>query len=145
MASIPLGVDYGSQDSLAGFLGQKISPIFEPLGFGNWQTSVALMFGFVAKEVVVGILGTLYGINNIESETGATSLSNSLQSDFTPLSAYAFIVFVLLYIPCIAMLATVRRETNSNIWPLFMIGYTTTIAWIMAFIIYQGGKFLGFG
>ena len=145
LASIPLGVDYGSQDSLAGFLGQKISPIFEPLGFGNWQTSVALMFGFVAKEVVVGILGTLYGINNIESETGATSLSNSLQSDFTPLSAYAFIVFVLLYIPCIAMLATVRRETNSNIWPLFMIGYTTTIAWIMAFIIYQGGKFLGFG
>ncbi len=145
LASIPFGVNYGSQDSLAGAIGQKISPIFRPLGFDNWQSNVALMFGFVAKEIVVSTFGTLYNVNNSEAENEETSLSNALQSDFTPLSAYAFMVFVLFYMPCIATLAVVRRETNSYKWPLIMIGYTTGLAWIMAFVIYQGGKFLGLG
>jgi len=144
LASFPSGAEYGSQESLAGQIGETISPIFEPLGFGNWQSSVALMFGFVAKEVVVGTFGTLYGIEDIETASGASSLTDALQNDFTPLSAYAFMVFVLLYIPCMAVLAVVKRETNSWKWPLFMILYTTGIAWIMAFIVYQGGKLLGF-
>ena len=145
LASVPFGVDYGSQDSLAGSIGQTISPVFKPLGFDNWQSSVALMFGFVAKEVVVGTFGTLYGLEDVESDEGISSLSNALQEDFTPLSAYAFMVFVLLYIPCMAVLAVVKRETNSWKWSLFMVGYTTAIAWIFAFIVYQGGKLLGFG
>ena len=144
LASIPFGVEYGSRDSLAGSIGQTVSPIFEPVGFGNWQSSVALMFGFVAKEVVVSTFGTLYGIDDIESGEGASSLNTALQNDFTPLSAYAFMVFTLLYLPCIAVLAVVKRETNSWKWPLFMVGYTVTIAWVFAFIVYQGGKLLGF-
>ncbi|MFH1427874.1 MAG: ferrous iron transport protein B [Patescibacteria group bacterium] len=137
LASVPFGVDYGSQDSLAGSIGQTISPVFQPLGFDNWQSSVALIFGFAAKEVVVGTFGTLYDVDE-------SSLNNALQNDFTPLSAYAFMVFVLLYIPCMAVLAVVKRETNSWKWPLFMVGYTTAIAWMMAFIVYQGGRLIGF-
>lgn len=144
IASVPFGVAYGSQDSLAGKMGQTISPVFKPLGFDNWQSSVALLFGFVAKEVVVGTFGTLYNVDDIESEEGESFLGNALQNDFTPLSSYAFMVFVLLYVPCVAVLAVVKRETNSWKWPLFMVGYTTTIAWVMAFIIYQGGKLIGF-
>ena len=144
LASFPAGVEYGSHESLAGQMGETISPVFEPLGFGNWQSSVALIFGFAAKEVVVGTFGTLYGIEDIGSASGASSLTDALQNDFTPLSAYAFMVFVLLYVPCIAVLAVVKKETNSWKWPLFMILYTTSIAWILAFIVYQGGKLLGF-
>jgi len=145
LASVPFGVDYGSQDSLAGSIGQTISPVFKPLGFDNWQSSVALMFGFVAKEVVVGTFGTLYGLEDVESDEDMSSLSSALQNDFTPLAAYAFMVFVLLYVPCMAVLAVVKRETNSWKWPLFMVGYTTVIAWIFAFIVYQGGRLLDFG
>jgi len=144
LASFPYGVDYGSADSYAGQMGQAVSPVFEPLGFGNWQSSVALIFGFVAKEVVVGSFGTLYGVDEIESDEGIHSLSNALQNDFTPLSAYAFMVFVLLYVPCMAVLAVVKRELNSWKWPLIMVVYTTCIAWLMAFIVYQGGLLLGF-
>lgn len=142
LASIPFGVDYGSQDSLAGQVGQKISPIFKPLGFDNWQSSVALMFGFVAKEVVVGTFGTLYGIEDVESQETTDSLSQALQLDFTPLSAYAFMVFVLFYLPCITVIAVIRKETNSFKWPLIVILYTTGIAWMISFIVYQGGKLL---
>ena len=143
LASFPVGVEYGSQESLAGNIGQTISPVFEPLGFGNWQSSVALIFGFVAKEVVVGTFGTLYGVDDTESISGSTSLTHSLQNDFTPLSAYAFMAFILLYIPCMAVLAVVKRETNSWKWPLIMIVYTTVIAWVVSFIIYQGGLLIG--
>ena len=144
LASFPTGVEYGSQESLAGQMGETISPVFEPLGFGNWQSSVALIFGFVAKEVVVGTFGTLYGIEDVESDSSYSSLTDALQNDFTPLSAYAFMVFVLLYVPCMAVLAVVKRETNSWKWPIFMIFYTTSIAWILAFVVFQGGKLLGF-
>ena len=144
LANFPAGVEYGSQDSYAGQMGEAISPVFKPLGFGNWQSSVALTFGFVAKEVVVGTFGTLYGIENIESNAGMISLTKALQNDFTPLSAYSFMVFVLLYIPCMAVLAVVKKETNSWKWPIFMIFYTTGIAWILSFLVYQGGLFFKF-
>jgi len=138
LASFPVGVDYGTQASYAGQIGETISPVFEPLGFGNWQSSVALMFGFAAKEVIVGTFGTIYNVGD------GISFNTALQNNFTPLSAYSFMVFTLLYIPCIAVIAVVKRETNSWKWPLFMIFYTTAIAWILAFVIYQGGLILGF-
>lgn len=137
LASVPIGVDYGSQESLAGSMGEMISPIFKPLGFDDWKTSVALMFGFVAKEVVVSTFGTLYDADDV-------SLSSALQNDFTPLSAYAFMVFTLLYVPCMATLAVIKRETNSWRWPIFMASYMVVFAWFTAFIVYQGGKLLGF-
>jgi len=143
LASFPVGVEYASSESLVGIIGQKISPIFRPLGFDNWQASVALIFGFVAKEIIVGTLGTLYNVVDVGGDTG-NSLSVALQGDYTPLAAYAFMIFVLLYVPCMAVLATVKKETNSWRWPLFMASYTIIIAWIFAFIIYQGGRILGF-
>ena len=142
LASFPLGVEYGSKASLAGLIGQKVSYVFKPLGFGNWRSSVALMFGFFAKEVIIGTFGTLYGIT--DTNTTNNSLVTALGKDFTPLSAYSFMVFVLLYVPCMAVLAVVKRETNSWKWPLFMIFYTSIVAWTAAFIIYQGGRLIGF-
>jgi len=142
LASFPLGVEYGSKASLAGLIGQKVSYVFKPLGFGNWRSSVALMFGFFAKEVIIGTFGTLYGVTDVNTTDYA--LITALQKDFTPLSAYSFMVFVLLYIPCMAVLAVVKRETNSWKWPLFMIFYTSIVAWTVAFTIYQGGRLIGF-
>ena len=128
---------------MAGKIGQVITPVFEPLGFGNARSSVALIFGVVAKEVVVGTLGTLYGVSNVENEEGALTLTSALQADFTPLAAYSFMVFILLYTPCMAVLATIKRETNSWKWPIFTVFYTTAVAWIVAFMVYQGGTLLG--
>ncbi len=142
LASFPFGVEYGSKASIAGLIGQKVSYVFKSLGFGNWQSSVALMFGFFAKEVIVGTYGTLYGV--ADADTTNSSLITALGKDFTPLSAYSFLVFVLLYVPCMAVLAVVKRETNSWKWPLFMVVYTSIVAWLASFIIYQGGRLIGF-
>ncbi|HCW32098.1 MAG: bifunctional ferrous iron transporter, protein b/GTP-binding protein/membrane protein, ferrous iron transport protein B [Candidatus Peregrinibacteria bacterium GW2011_GWE2_39_6] len=140
MSSLPVGVDYGSNKSLAGKMGEIASPIFEPLGFGNWESSVALLFGLAGKEIIVSTFGTLYGVN-IEN---TQSVSQALKDNFTPLSAYAFMVFVSLYVPCLPTIAIIKRELNSWKWAIFVIFYTTAVAWIMAFIVYQGGSLLGF-
>ncbi len=137
LSSVPFGVEYGSEASAVGIIGKAIAPVFSPLGFGNWQAAVSLFFGFVAKEVVVGSMGTLYGV-------GEEGLATVLQGSFTPLSAYAFMVFVLLYVPCLTVLATIKRETNSWKWPAITAVYLTVVAWIVSFIVYQGGLLLGF-
>ncbi len=137
LSSFPAGVEYGAQESYLGQVGTAIAPVFGPLGFGDWRASVALMTGFVAKEIVIGTFGTIYGV-----EEGG--LEAALQQHFTPLSAYSFLVFVLLYVPCMAVIAVIKRETNSWKWPLFTAAYTTAVAWIVAFIVYQGGLLLGF-
>ncbi|MEA2037452.1 MAG: ferrous iron transport protein B [Nanoarchaeota archaeon] len=138
LGSVPFGVEYGSEQSVIGMIGKAISPVFQPLGFGTWQASVALIFGVLAKEVVVGTLGTLYGV----AEGG---LGQVLAQTFTPLTAYAFMVFTLLYVPCAAALAAIKRETNSWGWMWFSAVYLTAVAWIGAFIVYQGGLLLGLG
>lgn len=137
LSSLPIGVEYASEQSVIGMIGKGIAPIFKPLGFGTWQAATSLIFGFVAKEVVVGTFGTLYGVTE-------AALGNAIQGTFTPLSAYAFMVFVLLYVPCMAVVAVIKRETNSWKWPLFTAAYTTVVAWIVAFIVYQGGLLIGF-
>jgi len=137
LANLPFGVEYASQESVIGAVGTAIAPVFAPLGFGTWQNAVSLMFGVAAKEVVIGTFGTVYGV-------GESGLVAVLQNSFTPLSAYAFLVFVLLYVPCMATLAVMRRETNSWRWPLFVAAYTTGVAWVTAFIVYRGGLLLGF-
>ena len=137
--------------SYAGKMGKAIAPIFKPLGFDDWKLSVGLIGGFVAKEIVVGTLGTLHSVGEVDEES--ESLRQRLQSQtrpdgskkFNPLVAYSIMIFVLLYIPCIAVIAAVKRETNSWKWPIFMIFYTTGIAWIASFIVYQVGRLLGLG
>jgi ferrous iron transport protein B len=139
LVSLPVGVDYAGQDSIIGKIGGLISPILEPLGLGKWQISVSLLSGILAKEVVISTLGIVYGIG------GAGGLSSVIVNNFTKLSAYSLMILTLLYTPCVATLAVVRRETNSWKWTTFVALYTFIIAWLMAFIVYQGGLLLGLG
>ncbi|MFH1848792.1 MAG: ferrous iron transport protein B [archaeon] len=134
LGSLPWGVAFGSADSLIGMIGKAIAPVFAPLGFGTWEAAVALIFGFVAKEAVVGTLGSLYG-------AGEEGLISVLSNTFTPLSAYSFMIFTLLYVPCIATIATIRREAGWR-WALFAAGYLTALAWAAAFIFYQAGSYI---
>jgi len=144
LAALPPGVEYGSEGSIAGVIGKVIAPFFSPLGFGDWRSSVSLFFGFVAKEVVVGSFGVLYGIEDVETEAGEVGLIENLQGTFTPLSAYAFLVFVLLYAPCMVAVAVIKREIGWK-WAVFTAVYTTAIAWITGFLVYRGGLLLGLG
>ncbi|OQX86461.1 MAG: ferrous iron transport protein B [Candidatus Omnitrophica bacterium 4484_70.2] len=139
------------EKSYAGRLGRAIVPVFKPLGFDDWKICVGLIGGFVAKEIVVGTLGTLYSISEADEES--ESLRIALQREerpdgskmYNPLVAYALMVFILLYMPCVATVAVIKKETNSWKWPLFTVFYTTTIAWIVSFVIYQTGRLLGWG
>ncbi|HEY2494753.1 MAG TPA: ferrous iron transport protein B [Paenibacillus sp.] len=130
-------------NSIFGAVGSFIAPFFAPLGFGDWRSSVALLTGFVAKEAVVATMGILNNLGEVGEDS--VQLMASLQLYFTPLKAYAFMTFTLLYMPCIAAFAAIKREMNSWKWTLFAVGYQTATAWIVAFIVYQGGRLLGLG
>ncbi|NCB17952.1 MAG: ferrous iron transporter B, partial [Synergistales bacterium] len=95
----------------------------------------ALLFGFLAKEIVLGTLAVLFAAEPAE-------LALLLPRYFSPLSAYAFMVMALLYVPCVAVVAAFKGETNSWRWTLFMVLYTTLVAWISAVAVYQGGRLL---
>ena len=140
LSSFPAGVEYGSQESAIGMIGTAVAPVFAPLGFGSWQPAVALMFGLVAKEVVVGTVSSLFGV----AEEGA-GIAAAMHGIFTPLTAYVFMVFVLLYIPCFAALGTIKQETGGWKWPLIMSVTTLITAYVVAFIVYMVGLALGFG
>ncbi|MGB9713060.1 MAG: ferrous iron transport protein B [Dissulfurimicrobium hydrothermale] len=128
------------EQSLAGRIGHAVAFFLQPIGLGDWKIGTALFAGFGAKEVVVATLGTLYSIG--AGEEGADDLKTALQKDpfYSPLVAYTLMVFVLTYVPCMAAVAVVRRETNSWRWPLFMIGYELALAWVVSFIVYWGGR-----
>ena len=138
LAHIPTGVEYASQQTLIGRLGTVLAPIMKPAGFGFWQAAVALFFGVLAKEVVVGTLGTLY-------HTGEEKLGAAIAQQFTPLTGYAFMVMTLIYIPCIASIGAIKRETNSWKWTGFAVGYSLVLGWVLAVLVYQGGRLLGLG
>lgn len=138
LSSVPMGVEYGTQESAIGQIGTAISPIFAPLGFGEWQPSVSLLFGVVAKEVVVGTLSSLFGV----AEEGI-GIENAVHTLFTPLTAFVFMIFVLLYVPCFAALGTIKQETNGWKWPLTMVLITTVTAYVVSFIVYHIGLFIG--
>jgi len=132
-----------AEKSFMGRIGKTIAPVFAPIGI-DWRGSVALLTGFVAKEIVVSSLGILYAADETEETDEPDALKNALlSSEMTPLSALSLMVFVLLYLPCVATIATIRRETGSLKWTLFSIVYSTSIAWAAAFCVYQGGKVVG--
>ena len=140
LSSMPWGVEYGSAQSWLGQAGSALAPVFSPLGFGQWQASVALIFGFLAKEAVVGTFGAVFGVGR--EMLGTTMMA---QLGWTPLVAYAFMAFCLIYVPCMATIAIIRKETNSWKWTGFPVGYTIGLAWIVALIIFQVGSWLGLG
>lgn len=116
-------------------IGRAIAPIFSPAGFGQWQPSSALIFGILSKEVVVGAFGTMFAVGE-----GALGETIATQLGWTPLVAFAFMAMCLIYIPCAATIATIKRETGSWKWTGFVIGYTFLLAWILAVLIYQIGS-----
>lgn len=135
LSSMPWGVEYASAESWMGQIGGFFAPIFSPAGFGQWQAAASLIFGFLAKEVVVGSLGTMMAV-----EEGALGSLLSSQLGWTPLIALSFMVFSLLYVPCVAALGAVKSETGSWKWAGFTALYTTVIAWVMAVLVYQVGS-----
>jgi ferrous iron transport protein B len=142
LGAFPWGVEVAGPESYAGRLGKLLEPLVQPLGF-SWKEAVALISGFAAKEIVVSTLGVLYGLG---SEAETSELGTAIASGhLTPLSGYAFMAFILIYSPCIAAIAAVKRETGSWKWTLFAVGYLTALAWLVALIIYQGGHLLGLG
>ena len=142
LSMFPLGVKYASPESYLGMIGNFIAPIFAPLGFGTWQATVAIISGLAAKEVVVATFGTISGMEGDENTSG---MSHVLHDLFTPLSAYAFMAFTLLYVPCIGTIGAIRQETNGYKWALTMCAITIVTAYIVSFLIYNVGLFLGFG
>ncbi|WP_296812268.1 ferrous iron transport protein B [uncultured Methanobrevibacter sp.] len=141
LSSVPFGVEYGSQESVLGMIGSAIAPVFAPLGFSTWQAGIAILTGLVAKEVVVSTFTTLGGLEE-DDEEGTIALVHDL---FTPLSAYSFMAFCLLYVPCFAAIGAIKQETNSWRWPLIMCAITLVTAYIVAFLIYNVGLLAGFG
>jgi ferrous iron transport protein B len=123
--------------SYIGLIGQALEPLFKPIGIG-WQASVALVTGFVAKEVVISTMGVLYGAGNDNGQALETALK---KSGMTPLSALSMMVFVLLYVPCFATVMAIYRESSAR-WALFNVIYTTMVAWGMSFLVYQAGMIL---
>ncbi|HSO13815.1 MAG TPA: ferrous iron transport protein B [Anaerolineales bacterium] len=186
LLNLPWGVT-DQRDSYFGKVSGAISPIFAPLGFGNWETGGALVSGFMAKEIVVSTMSQIYlggeetevaepttlgedligigqgfvdatvssgkillsilpGVNLVDEETESedTALSIALRERFTSLSAAALLVFVLLYVPCVATLGAIKQEFGTS-WAWTSAIYQTMVAWIAAFIVYQGGTLLGLG
>ena len=176
------------RDSYFGKVSGVIAPVFEPLGFGDWQTSGALVTGFMAKEIVVSTMSQIYlgeeevvvsaegtsfvgdlseigvgfvdavvnsgkillsiipGVDLLDEETASqdTVLSVALRDHFTPLSAASMLVFVLLYVPCVATLGALKHEFGAS-WALTSAVYQTVVAWLAALLVYQGGLLLGLG
>lgn len=188
LLNLPWGVT-DQRDSYFGQVSAAVSPVFAPLGFGNWETAGALVTGFAAKEVVVSTLSQIY-VGGAEAEAEAaveptladdvqlifggfvqasadagvtllsiipglswvaaevepedTALSLALRQNYSPLAAFALLVFVLLYVPCVATLGAIKHEFG---WP-WAVGsalYQTGVAWVAALIVYQGGRLLGLG
>jgi ferrous iron transport protein B len=186
LLNLPWGVS-NQRDSYFGKFSSALSPIFAPLGFGNWETGGALVSGFMAKEIVVSTMSQIYlgdaetqlsapttlvedltfigtgfveasvnsskiflsilpGVDLVNGETQAedTLLSLALRGNFNTLSAVALLVFVLLYVPCVATLSAIKHEFGTS-WAVTSAVYQTGVAWVAALLVYQVGRLLGFG
>jgi len=142
--------------SYIGKFGKAIEPVIAPLGF-DWKMGIALVTGFAAKEIVVSTMGVLYQADEYQEPGEPASLEQRLQESvytagplkgsrvFTPLVGFSFLVFVLFYLPCVAVIAAVGREAGSWKWAAFVVFYTTAIAWVASFMVYQIGSLLHFG
>ena len=134
------------ENSFMGMIGKRIEPIMKPLGF-EWRLSIAIISGVAAKEIVVSTLGVLF---QSDSNSETTSLVEKIQTQkdsygkplFNPVTAFAFMLFILIYFPCIGVVAAIKKESGSWKWAAFIVAYTTTMAWLLSFIVYQVGSAL---
>ncbi len=132
--SFQLTLAADASKSILGALGGLLAPLFKPQGFGTWQAAVALLTGLVAKEAVVSSLAMFYGFSLSAQDT---AIAAALSHTFTPRAAYAFLVFVLLYTPCVAAVSTMRRELNSRGWTAFAVAWQIAVAYVASFLAYS--------
>ncbi|MCD4730941.1 MAG: ferrous iron transport protein B [Bacteroidales bacterium] len=140
------------EESFIGIIGKYFEPVMRPLGF-DWKMTISLLAGVAAKEVVVSTMGVLYQAEG-DPDSNTETLQNKLQSTtymegdkvgnpvFTPITAFAYLMFILLYFPCVAVVAAVKKESGNWKWALFMVTYTTAVAWIVAFLVNQIGNLI---
>ncbi len=133
-------------DSFGAAIGRFLVPVLAPAGLGMWQIGVALLSGISAKEVVVSSFTVLFGVSNVNSEAGMASVAANIQRinpDFGPLNAYCLMLFCLLYVPCAATVATVKKESGSWGFTLKMIVFQLVLAWAVSAAVFQIGSLLG--
>lgn len=133
------------ENSYIGKLGKGIEPVIEPLGF-DWKMGVSIITGLAAKEIVVSSMGILYHVDGEVDESSQSLIENIRQQEnaagekvFTPLVAYGFMLFILIYFPCMAAIAAIRKEAGWK-WAMFTVFYTTILAWVVSFCVYQVGQ-----
>ena len=137
------------EQSFGGRMGKTLEPVIAPLGF-DWKIGVGIVGAFAAREVFVSTMGVIYGVGH-EADEGSVALRDRLRADvrpdgkpvYSPLVGFTLMVFFALACQCMSTLAIVRRETGTWRWPGFLLGYMTTLAWVVCFIVYQGGRLLG--
>ena len=169
ITSYVFGAVENSDESILGHIGSTVAPVFRPLGFGNWQSTVATVMGLVAKEEVVSTFGVLYGVTDEEGEDAAMGIvedggmsADEMAEALSPiaqsfdessnghgqLAAFSFLLFNLLCAPCFAAMGAIKREMNNAKWTLFAIGYQCVLAYSVSLIVYQLGLLFsgaGFG
>ncbi|MDD2721990.1 MAG: ferrous iron transport protein B [Gallionella sp.] len=136
LTHLPLSAAPASPDSYAGILGAWLHPLFAPLGI-NEQLTIALIFGFVAKEIVIGSLAVIYGLSG-------DALSGVLGQQLDWVQAYSFMLFTLVYMPCLSTIATLKSESNHKGFTFFSIIWSLALAWLLSFAFYQGARALGY-
>jgi len=134
LTHVPADVPPGSAGTLAGRLGQSLAFLFQPLGI-HWQETVALMFGFIAKEIVIGSMAVIHGGGDLAAQ---------IERLVTPLQGLSFMVFTLLYTPCVATVASIQAESHSWKVTALSVGQGLALAWLASFLVYQGGRLLGY-
>ena len=139
----PSGYSTDMGSTFGSVLGRWIVPFFAPIGLGFWQVVVALIAGISAKEVVVSSCAVLFGISNVTTAAGMSSLMATLGGmGFGALNAYCLMTFSLLYVPCAATLATIKKETGSWGWTGFVALFQIAVAWLVTFLVYHVGLLL---
>ena len=136
LTHLPFSAAPASADTLSGMIGRLLHPIFAPIGIDE-QLTIALIFGFVAKEIVIGSLSVIYGL------TGP-SLSGALAHQLDWVQAYSFMLFTLIYTPCLSAIATLKSESKSTGFTLFSLGWSLALAWLVSFVFYQAARALGY-
>ncbi|GAB5605913.1 ferrous iron transport protein B [Sideroxyarcus sp. TK5] len=136
LTNLPSTAAPGSVDTLAGMIGSALHPIFAPIGI-NEQLTIALIFGFVAKEIVIGSLAVIYGMSG-------DALSSALGQQLDWVQAYSFMLFTLVYTPCLSAIATLRTEAKDMRYTLFTLGWSLVLAWSISFVFYQSARALGY-
>jgi ferrous iron transport protein B len=136
LTNLPPSAVPASADTFAGMIGAWLHPLFAPLGI-NEQLTIALIFGFVAKEIVIGSLAVIYGLSG-------DALGSALGQQLDWVQAYSFMLFTLIYTPCLSTIATLRSESKNDGFTLLALTWSLVLAWLVSFLFYQGARALGY-